>query len=156
MLVHEITRNIHEEPLAEGVHLEVVTLPSAQLVKRIQRVRTDHGREVGIQLAAGSPDLRDGDVLHLDADNAIVVRVESTDVIVIRARSILEMAVTAHTLGNRHLQAQFFGADSEYGAEVMVVQYDHTVQAYLDDAGVPYDRQQRVMPRPFRHSEHTH
>lgn len=156
MLVTEITRNIHEEPLPPGVHLELVTLPSPQLVKRIQRVRTDHDREVGIRLASGAPDLRDGDVLHLEQDNAIVVRVESTDVLVIQARSILEMAVTAHTLGNRHLQAQFFGAESEYGAEVMVVQYDHTVQAYLDDADVPYERQQRIMPKPFRHSEHTH
>ena len=85
-----------------------------------------------------------------------MVRVEASDVLVISARSILEMAIVAHTLGNRHLQAQFFGADSEYGAEVMVVQYDHTVQAYLDSVQVPYERQERVMPVPFRHSEHTH
>ena len=28
-------------------------------------------------------------------------------------------------------QAQFFDADSEYGAEVMVVQFDHTVEAFF-------------------------
>ncbi|HZK04453.1 MAG TPA: urease accessory protein UreE [Actinomycetaceae bacterium] len=156
MLVTEITRNIHEEPLPAGIHMEVVTLPSAQLVKRILRVRTDHGHEVGIRLPQGAPDLKDGDVLDLSEKNAIVIKVESTDVLVIKARSIYEMAVTAHTLGNRHLQAQFFDADSEFGAEVMVVQYDHTVAEYLDHAGVPYEHTEHVMLQPFRHSEHTH
>jgi len=156
VLVTELQGNLHDSPLPAGVHVERVVLPSERLVKRIQRVRTDHDTDVAIRLTAGSPDLRDGDVLHLDGDSAIVIQVEASDVIVIRARSVLEMAVVAHTLGNRHLQAQFFGADSEYGAEVMVVQADHTVAAYLDSVGVPYDQQRRVMPTPFRHSEHTH
>ena len=38
----------------EGLHREKVVLPSAQLVKRIQRVTTDHGKELGIRLPAGS------------------------------------------------------------------------------------------------------
>ena len=45
---------------------------------------------------------------------------------------------------------------SEYGAEVMVCQYDHTVEDYLKHVGAPYDRQERVMPVPFRHAEHSH
>lgn len=156
MLVYELQGNIHESPLPEGIHIETVTMPSDRLVKRIQRVRTDHDREVGIRLPSNAPDLKDGDVLLQEDGNAIVVRVEASDVLVIEARSILEMAVVAHSLGNRHLQAQFFDKDSEYGAEVMVVQYDHSVVQYLDSVGVPYERRDRVMPVPFRHSEHTH
>lgn len=156
MLITQIQGNVHDQPLPEGTHVETVTIPSAQLVKRIQRLRTDHNNEVGLRLPTGSADLRDGDILCLDGGNAIVVRVEATDVLVIRARSIHEMAIVAHTLGNRHLQAQFFDATSEYAAEVMVVQYDHTVQAYLDSVGVPYERADRVMPVSFRHSEHSH
>lgn len=156
MLVTDLKGNIHESPLPEGTHVETVTIPSEGLVKRIQRLRTDHDRDVGIRLPVNAPDLRDGDLLHLENGNAIVVRVEATDVIVIQARSIKEMAIVAHSLGNRHLQAQFFDEDSEYRAEVMVVQDDHTVVQYLDAVGVPYERQKRVMPTPFRHSEHTH
>lgn len=156
MLITEIRGNLHDQALPAGTHVETVTLPSALLVKRIQRLRTDHDTEVGLRLPTGAADLRDGDILSLEGGNAIVVRVEASDVLVIRARTILEMAVVAHTLGNRHLQAQFFGADSGYGNDVMVVQYDHTVQAYLDAVQVPYERQDRVMPVPFRHSEHTH
>lgn len=156
MLVTRIVGNLHDEPLPEGVHLETVTLPGDRLVKRIQRMTTDHDREIGVRLPEGSADLRDGDILQRTEDGAVVVRVEPSDVLVISARSIKEMAVVAHTLGNRHLQAQFFGVESEYKAEVMVVQYDHTVVQYLESVGVPFDRQDRVMPTPFRHSEHTH
>jgi len=140
-----------------GLHEEKVVLPSAALVKRIQRVTTDHGRELGIRLDGGhAPDLRDGDVLHLDATGAIVISVEHTDVLVIAPGSIREMGVVAHNLGNRHMQAQFFGEDSEYGAQVMVLAYDHTVEDYLKHVGVQYSRQERIMPVPFRHAEHTH
>jgi urease accessory protein len=159
MIIEKILGNLHE-PAAPGRyaghHQEKVVLPSALLVKRIQRVTTDHGKELGIRLPSGSPDLRDGDILAVEDKNLIVVSVLPTDVLVIAPRSIHEMGVVAHSLGNRHLQAQFFDAASDYAAEVMVCQYDHTVEDYLKHVGVPYDRQERVMPVPFRHAEHTH
>ncbi|GAP56146.1 urease accessory protein UreE [Arthrobacter sp. Hiyo6] len=152
MIIEKILGNLHELPPGPdpyfGLHKEKVVLPSAQLVKRIQRVTTDHGQELGIRLPAGSGDLRDGDILHVADANMIVVSVLPTDVLVIAPRTIHEMGVVAHSLGNRHLQAQFFEASSDYGADVMVCQYDHTVEDYLKHVGVPYDRQERVMPVP--------
>jgi urease accessory protein len=156
MLVTSVVGNIHDDPVDEGTHVEHVTLDGDGLMKRIQRVVTDHGRELGIRLPPGSPDLRDGDILARSADSTVVVRVEPTDVLVIAARSIREMAVVAHSLGNRHVQAQFFGTDSEYAADVMVVPYDHTVVAYLQSVGVPFERQARLLAVPFRHGGHTH
>ncbi|MFK0071988.1 MULTISPECIES: urease accessory protein UreE [Arthrobacter] len=157
MIVTSILGNIHDEdhPFPAG-HREKVTLPVADLAKRIQRVTSDHGRELGIRLPAGSPDLRDGDVLFAEEGNAVVVAVEASDVLVIAPRSIGEALFTAHSLGNRHLQAQFFGPDSDYAADVMVCQYDHTVEDFLNHHQVPYSRQERVMAVPFRHAEHTH
>lgn len=161
MIIDKVLGNLHELPETDlaayaGLHREKVVLPSTRLVKRIQRVTTDHGKEIGIRLPSGSGDLRDGDILHVEDSNMIVVSVLPTDVLVIAPRSIYEMGVVAHSLGNRHLQAQFFDAESEYGAEVMVCAYDHTVEDYLKPAGVPYSRQERVMPVPFRHAEHSH
>jgi urease accessory protein len=161
VIVEKIVGNLALLPRQEreSLHVEKVVLPSADLVKRIQRVRTDHGREIGLRLAAApgrEGDLKDGDILLRDATGVVAVVVLPSDVLVIAPRTIVEMGVTAHSLGNRHLQAQFFDADSEYGAEVMVVQYDHTVQDYLDHHQVPYERQDRVMLVPFRHAEHVH
>ncbi len=161
MIIEKILGNLHELPQAEAaalaqLHKEKVVLSSAQLVKRIQRVTTDHGQEIGIRLPSGSGDLRDGDILHVTDSNIVVISVLPTDVLVIAPRSAYEMGVVAHSLGNRHLQAQFFDADSDYAAEVMVCQYDHTVEDYLKHVGVPFSRQERIMPVPFRHAEHTH
>lgn len=163
MIVTQILGNASTPEGAEliaGRHQEKVLLPAADAVKRLQRVRTDHDRELGLRLPSTSNDLHDGDILYLDDEgergNVVVVSILPTDVLVIAARSIVEMAFVAHSLGNRHLQAQFFDANSEYEAEVMVVQFDHTVQAFLDHHDVAYSRQSRVMPEPFRHAEHTH
>jgi urease accessory protein len=140
----------------EGLHREKVQLPAADLAKRIQRLRTDHGRELGLRLPAASADLRDQDVLLREDANLVVVSVLPSDVLVIAPADLRQALFTAHSLGNRHLQAQFFDAGSEYGRAVMVVQYDHTVQDFLDLHAVPYTRQERVMPVPFRHAAHTH
>ena len=161
MIIEKILGNLHDLPAAEaaafaGLHQEKVVLPSSQLVKRIQRVTTDHGKDIGIRLPSGSGDLRDGDILHAAETNMIVVSVLPTDVLVVAPRSIHEMGVVAHSLGNRHLQAQFFDSSSEYEADVMVCAYDHTVEDYLRHVGVSYSRQERVMPVPFRHAEHSH
>src|SRR5579859_995441 len=182
MIVTEILGNVYDGDSAaayEGHHRERVVLPSADLAKRIQRVRTDHGTEIGIRLPASAPDLRDGDILAVQPGgdhqgeeqhgggghggrrgNLIVVSVEATDVLVIAPRTVGEALFTAHSLGNRHLQAQFFDATSEFGGalgqDVMVCQYDHTVQDFLERHGVPYSREERVMAVPFRHAEHTH
>ncbi len=155
MIVSSIQGNIHTPEGAEliaGKHIEKITLPAADFVKRIQRLTTDHGTVIGLSLPTGAPDLSDGDILQLSADNAIVVTQLPTDVLVIAPTSIKEMGVIAHNLGNRHLPAQFF----DDSAEVMVVQYDHTVAEFLNHHGVAFTREQRTMPTPFRHAEHTH
>lgn len=160
MIIEKILGNLHDlsstDSAYQGLHREKVVLPSGQLVKRIQRVTTDHGKEIGIRLPSTAGDLRDGDILHVAETNMIVISVLPTDVLVIAPRTVHEMGVVAHSLGNRHLQAQFFDDESEYAAEVMVCAYDHTVEDYLRHVEVPYDRQERVMPVPFRHAEHSH
>ena len=163
MIIESISGNIHDLPgeELEGVHVENVVLPLADLTKRIQRVRSDHGTELGIRLAPGAPDLREGDILLRDERGIVVVRLEPTDVLVIAPATVREMGVVAHNLGNRHLPAQFFGPeepfpDLEGHDGVMVIQYDHTAEHYLEHLGVRHARMERSMPVPFRHAEHTH
>ena len=135
---------------------EKVKLPNLDLVKRIQRVTTDADREIGLRLPSEVKELKDGDILYQNDDLLITVEVLPTDVLVYRPRNTLEMGKVAHSLGNRHLQAQFFGEDSEYGETVMVLQYDHTVEDHLKHVDAQYTREDRVMPKAFRHAEHSH
>lgn len=129
-------------------HVERVYLESDLLVKRIQRVITDHGREIGIRLK-DNKDLVDGDILHMDEKNMIVISVKEDDVLVIMPTSIGQMGDIAHQLGNRHLPAQFEGDE-------MLVQYDYLVEELLKQVKVPYNRENRKVGQAFRHIGHSH
>lgn len=150
MIVEEVVNNIKDMNAddIEKRHVEKVYLESEHLMKRIQRVETDHGRELGIRLK-NPKDLVAGDVLFMDDKDIVVVDVFTDDVIVISPRDINEMGTIAHQLGNRHLPAQFEGND-------MIVQYDYLVEELLQQMEIPFNREERKMQEAFRHIGHSH
>lgn len=158
MIIENITSNIAElnDANLEGLTIDEVFFDDESRLKRIQRVKAESGEELALRLPTGFRELKDGDILQQTAEKIFVAKMKPTDVLVIAPRSIQEALVVAHTLGNRHLQAQFFDAESQFGAEVMVVRYDHTVEHHLEHGGAPYSRGEYVMPEAFRHAEHTH
>lgn len=150
MIIEKVLANIETMPKEEVAkrHIEKVYLESAHLVKRVQRVKTDHGKELGIRLKEPR-DLVAGDVLFMDDKNLIMIDVLSDDLLVIRPRSLHEMGTIAHQLGNRHLPAQF--EESE-----MLVQYDYLVEDLLKELQIPYEREERKVKKAFRHIGHSH
>src|SRR3954447_19435630 len=109
MIIEKVIGNV-DEVSTTGRHIERVYLASDDLVKRIQRVTTDHRKEIGIRLKEPK-DLIDGDILYMDDRNMIVVSVMSDDLLVLRPLNLKQMGEIAHQLGNRHLPAQFEGAE---------------------------------------------
>ncbi|MFY9262105.1 MAG: urease accessory protein UreE [Actinomycetaceae bacterium] len=158
MIVSEISGNVADLSASERATLNIdyVSFDNEARMKRVQRVQAESGKEIALRFALGFREVRDGDILVRDGDEAIVVKIDPTDVLVIKPRTIREMGVVAHTLGNRHMQAQFFDENSHFGQPVMVVRYDHTVEHYLEHVEVPFERGDHVMPEAFRHAEHTH
>lgn len=150
MIVERIEANIESMEKEEIIrrHIEKVYLESAHLMKRIQRVKTDHGREIGIRLKEPR-DLAAGDVLYMDDRNMIVIDVVADDLLVIKPRSLNEMGNIAHQLGNRHLPAQFDNNE-------MMVQYDYLVEDLLKELQIPYIRDNRKVKQAFRHIGHSH
>ena len=149
MIIEEIVGNIANLSDSEkGKHMEKVYLENSDLVKRIQRVTTDHGNEIGIRLKQPI-DLQYGDILYQDETNMIVVDVNSEDLLVIKPRNLKEMGDIAHQLGNRHLPAQF--TDTE-----MLVQYDYLVEDLLKQLGIPFNHEDRKVNQAFRHIGHSH
>lgn len=147
MIVETIVGNVEKISL-DGRHIERVYLESDKLVKRIQRVETDHGHELGIRLKQPT-DLSDGDILYMDDQKAIVVSVIEEDLLVIRPDDMKQMGEIAHQLGNRHLPVQFTGRE-------MVVQYDYLVEDLLNKQGIPHVREKRKVRQAFRPIGHTH
>lgn len=147
MIIEQILGNVKDLETAP-LHVERVYLRSDDLVKKIQRVKTDHGKELGIRLQQGK-ELEDGDILYQDEKNSIVISVLADDVIVIRPISILQMGEIAHQLGNRHLPAQFEGYE-------MIIQYDYLVERLLNELGIPFAREERKVSKAFKHIGHSH
>lgn len=147
MIIEKIVGNIKQQETTPA-HIERVYLRSDDLVKKIQRVKTDHGKELGIRLKEAK-ELIDGDILYQDDKNSIVITVIEDDVIVIKPMSLLQMGEIAHQLGNRHLPAQFENDE-------MIVQYDYLVERLLEELDVPFIRENRRMNVAFKHIGHSH
>ncbi|NMD71790.1 urease accessory protein UreE [Bacillus sp. DNRA2] len=147
MMIERVIGNVRETVNLPR-HIERVYLRSELLLKRIQRVRTDHGNELGIRLKNGV-ELRDGDILYQDEKNAIVISVLEDEVIAIKPTTLKQMGEIGHMLGNRHLPAQF--TDEE-----MVVQYDYLVEKLLQELDVPYVCEKRKLAQAFKHIGHSH
>ena len=81
--------------------------------------------------------LRDGDILHQEGKNLIVISVKADDVLVIRPTDMMQMGVVAHMLGNRHLPAQF-------EEDTMIVQYDYLVERLLKEEKFSYTRENKI------------
>lgn len=147
MIIEKIVGNIKDLDTAPQ-HIERVYVRSDDLVKKIQRVKTDHGKEIGIRLK-DIKELSDGDILFQDEKNSIVISVIEDDVIVIKPTSIQQMGEIAHQLGNRHLPAQF-------NKDEMIVQYDYLVEKLLNEHEIPFIREKRKMSEAFKHIGHSH
>lgn len=148
MIVEKVIGNIEEIEDIKAFHVEKIILESDDLLKRVQRVQTDHGTELGISLPPNHT-LRDGDILHQEGKNLIVISVKADDVLVIRPTDMMQMGVVAHMLGNRHLPAQF-------EEDTMIVQYDYLVERLLKEEKLSYTRENKKLKQAFRHVDHSH
>jgi urease accessory protein len=147
MIIEKVIGNLNSIDRT-GKHLERVLLESDALRKRIQRVKTDHGKELGIRLKENK-ELSDGDILYMDENNIIAIQTLEDDVLTIMPTTIGQMGEIAHQLGNRHLPAQF-------EEEVMFVQYDYLVEKLLKELNIPFRREKRKLKQAFRHIGHAH
>jgi len=158
VIVTKIVENLADLPgdVVTDLKVDYVVFDNEERLKRVQRARTQGGEEIALRFPTDFRELSAGDVLYRDDERVIAAKIAPVDVLIIKPRTIREMGTVAHTLGNRHLQAQFFADDHGFEGAVMVVRYDHTVEHTLEHLGVPFERAEREMPAAFRHAEHSH
>lgn len=128
--------------------VENIYITNDDVLKRVIIITSDQNIEYGIKLEEDKK-LADGDILFQDDQKLVVVRLELSDVLEIAPRTIGEMAIVAHNLGNRHMPAQF-------DADKMIVPYDYLVEEYLQEVKVNYERKKVKLKEAFRHCEAAH
>ncbi|MGL5616327.1 MAG: hypothetical protein ACRDD2_08925 [Sarcina sp.] len=72
-----------------------------------------------------------------------------TEVFVITADSMAEMGRIAHSLGNRHLPAEFKEGK-------MLLQLNDTVEKILNDSAIKYSKEEVELEKPFRDIDMGH
>lgn len=148
MILNKVVGNIEELKNLGDFHVEKIYLESDELLKRIIRVTSDHNNEYGISLDKGQK-LSDGDILFKDGKNIIVVTTKEDDVLVVSPKSINEMGIIAHALGNRHLPVQV-----EEGK--IILQYDYVVEKMLQDDNIDFQRTNMKLKQAFKHVDYRH
>ena len=148
MIFNQIKVNIRDIENINNYHIEKIFINSDDTLKRILRVTSDHNNEYGIALDKNE-ELKDGDILLNDGKNLVVIKVKGEDVLVIKPDNITEMGIIAHSLGNRHLQAQFNDGK-------MIIQYDSLVEEELKRDKINYSRENLKLEKAFRHVEFGH
>ena len=123
---------LHPAPATGSRKVERILLDSGGLAKHRQRVTTDAGREVGINLPHGSH-LHDGDVLHMDDAVAIVVQQAEEDLLRIHPRTPEEFGFMGYQVGNLHRAAMI----DPHGIAVL---YDKAIEALAQRHHVPCER----------------
>ncbi|MBO9728648.1 MAG: urease accessory protein UreE [Chitinophaga sp.] len=102
MIIESVLGNTADISIA---HLEtdLLQLEWFETTKRIQRKKTATGREIAIRFWREGQRLRQGDILVMDEQHAVVVDIIPSDAIVVTPRNLLEMGSVCYEIGNKHL-----------------------------------------------------
>lgn len=125
-------------------------LSSADLTRRIFRKKTKFGREMKASLPRGCI-LRPGDVLAVEDDHVIVVRVDPQWLLTIRPTGFAQQVEVAHQLGNRHIPIQV-------NENEILVQYLPVLERLCEALGVAHEKVYSSLDKPFLHvfAPHVH
>ncbi len=77
--------------------------------KRILHKRTESGKEITIKFLKENQDLTEGDIIYQDSESIIIIDIVPCDVIIIRPKTMHEMASVSYEIGNKHLPLFFQG-----------------------------------------------
>jgi urease accessory protein len=125
------------EYIADYDKVEYLPLSWEELRKRRLRAVSDSGRTVDILLKEGDL-LRDGDLLAVDGDLLLVVKLTPEKVLVMKAETPAQFGLICYELGNRHLPA-WIGQD-----EVLVLD-DPVLPSFLIKQGITFTTEERVL-----------
>ncbi len=141
--------NAHDIPHLDSYHVETAMVKSDDLLKRILRVKTDHGNSYGIRLDEGEPALEAGTVFDLGGGDLLMLSVVPDEVMVITPGDIDQMGRVAHMLGNLHKPVQVEGG-------TITLLRDPVVEDTLHDQGVSFVVEKRQLTEAMRYADLSH
>lgn len=127
MIITTVLGNIFNDQKWRDHVIDYLDLEWYELNKRIMRKTTTNMLELGINITQENNSFSDGDILGINHDTLIVVRVVACECIAIKPRNHLELARICYEIGNRH--APLF--IDEHDAGVLLLAMDNPLLLML-------------------------
>lgn len=144
MILTEVYKNINDIDNISSYHLEIAMIKSDDLMKKVLRVKSDHGNEFGIRLSDNNVCLENGSTFKLSDHELLVLNTISDKMLVIIPLTIDKMGELCHVLGNLHKPIQV------KEGKVLVLM-DGVIQKMLDDRDFEYTIEDRQLDGPLRY-----
>ena len=142
MLVKEKIGNL-ELFAVNNRNIDYVLLDWYETNKRILHKKTLLGREISMKFLNENPQLGVGDIIYEDDFGLVAVDIKECEAIVIRPRSMYEMASVCYEIGNKHLP--LFYQDEE-----ILVAYEAPLFKLLSAGGFAITQQKKKLTRPLK------
>lgn len=148
MLVKEKIGNL-ELFAINNRNIDYVLLDWYETTKRILHKKTVLGRELTMKFLNENPRLGVGDIIYEDDFNLVAVDIKECDTIVIRPRSMYEMAAICYEIGNKHLPLF-------YQEEEILVAYEAPLFKLLSAGAYAITQAKRKLTNPLKTTVSPH
>jgi urease accessory protein len=117
--------------------------------KRILHKKTISGIAVVMKFLNENQQLTEGDVVYEDDFNIIAIEIKECDAIIIRPKTMYEMASVCYEIGNKHLPV-FYEEDE------ILVAFEAPLFQLLESAGYDVSQGKRKLVNPLKTSVSSH
>lgn len=148
MLVKEKLGNI-ELFAINNRNIDYVLLDWYETNKRILHKKSVLGREITMKFLNENQQLTVGDIIYEDDFGLIAIDIKECDAIVIRPKSMHEMAAVCYEIGNKHLPI-FYQEDE------ILVAYEASLFQLLSAGGYDVEQAKRKLIKPLKTTVSPH
>jgi urease accessory protein len=148
MIIKEKIGNLKDIDI-KGRVVDYLELEWYETNKRILHKKTKAAKEIVLKFLNKNKDLTEGDILYEDAKELIVVSIKPCAVMVIKPKSMYEIAYACYEIGNKHLPLF-------YENEELLVPYEAPLYKMLQASGFALIKEQRKLINRLRTSVLPH
>ena len=147
MLVQQKLGNINSSTTNKNI--DWLNLEWHEANKRILHKKTRAGIDVTMKFLKENQNLTEGDIIYEDTETIIVVDIQTCEAIVIRPKTMFEMATVCYEIGNKHLP--LFLQDGD-----LLIAYETPLFNLLTSLGYEVKKENRKLINPLKTSVASH
>jgi urease accessory protein len=147
MLVQQKIGNVNSS--LNNKNIDWLDIEWHEVNKRILHKKTRSGKEVIMKFLKENQNLTQGDILFEDAETIIGIDIQSCEAIVIKPKTMFEMAAVCYEIGNKHLP--LFFQDDE-----LLIAYEAPLFNLLISLGYDVKKEDRKLINPLKTSVASH